>query len=145
MAVSNAHFEKLTRMYLGAPINRYFTPRIEISAGQAIVTLPVREDFHHAASAVHGAVYFKALDDAAFFAANSLVDDVFVLTVAFTVHFTRPVTEGTITATGRVVHRSRRMLIADAEAVDTAGRVVARGTGTFMRSEVPLSPAIGYR
>jgi uncharacterized protein (TIGR00369 family) len=145
VAVSNAHFEKLTRMYLGAPINRYFTPRIEISAGQAIVTLPGREDFHHAASAVHGAVYFKALDDAAFFAANSLVDDVFVLTVAFTVHFTRPVTEGTITATGRVVHRSRRMLIADAEAVDTAGRVVARGTGTFMRSEVPLSPAIGYR
>jgi uncharacterized protein (TIGR00369 family) len=131
-------------MYLGAPINRYFTPRIAISRGQAVVTIPVREEFHHAAAAVHGAVYFKALDDAAFFAANSLVDDVFVLTVAFTVHFTRPVREGTITATGRVVHQSRRMLIADVEAVDSAGRIVARGTGTFMRSEIPLTPEIGY-
>ena len=142
--MSDAHFQKLTRMYLGAPINRYFAPRIEISRGQAVVTLPIREDFHHAASAVHGAVYFKALDDAAFFAANSLVDDVFVLTVAFAVHFTRPVRDGTITATGRVVHHSRRMLIADVEAVDATGKVVARGTGTFMRSEIPLTPAIGY-
>jgi hypothetical protein len=36
------------------------------------------------------------------------------------------------------------MIIADVEAVDAAGRVVARGTGTFMRSDIPLSPAIGY-
>lgn len=142
--MSKEHFQKLERMYLGAPINRYFAPRIEISEGQAVVTLPVRDDFHHAASAVHGAVYFKVLDDAAFFAANSVVDDVFVLTVAFTVHFTRPVSEGVITATGQVVHRSRRVLIADVEAVDSRGRVVARGTGTFMRSETPLGPELGY-
>ena len=142
--MSDAHFQKLARMYLAAPINRYFAPRIEISRGQAVVTLPIREDFHHAASAVHGAVYFKALDDAAFFAANSLIDDVFVLTVAFTIHFTRPVRDGTITATGRVVHHSRRMLIADVEAVDASGKVVARGTGSFMRSEIPLTPEIGY-
>jgi acyl-coenzyme A thioesterase PaaI-like protein len=35
---------------------------------------------HHSIHAVHGSVYFKALDDAAFFAVNSLVEDVFVLT-----------------------------------------------------------------
>ena len=142
--MSEEHFKKLERMYLGAPINRYFAPRIAISEGQAIVTLPLRDDFHHAASAVHGAVYFKVLDDAAYFAVNSVVDDVIVLTVAFTVHFIRPVSEGVITATGRVVHRSRRMLIADVEAVDSRGRVVARGTGTFMRSETPLGPDLGY-
>jgi hypothetical protein len=28
--------------------------------------------------------------------------------------------------------------------VDSAGRIVARGTGTFMRSEIPLTPEIGY-
>jgi acyl-coenzyme A thioesterase PaaI-like protein len=40
---------------------------------------------------------------------------------------------------------SRRLLIADVEAAGDAGRVVARGTGTFMRSDIRLSPAIGYR
>lgn len=54
--MSEEHFQKLKRKYLGAPINHYFSPRIEISEGQAIVTLPVRNDFHHAAFAVHGAV-----------------------------------------------------------------------------------------
>jgi acyl-coenzyme A thioesterase PaaI-like protein len=52
------HYRKLERMYLGAPINEYYTPEIHISEGQARVTIPVRSDFFHAANAVHGAVYF---------------------------------------------------------------------------------------
>lgn len=131
-------------MYLGAPINRYFQPSIEISDGQATVTMPVREEFFHAAHAAHGALYFKALDDAAFFAVNSIVEDAFVLTVSFTLHFTRPISGGEIRATGRVVHRSKRLYIAEAQAMDGEGREVARGTGMFMRSEVPLSADLGY-
>ncbi len=131
-------------MYLGAPINRYFQPSIEISDGQATVTMPVREEFFHAAHAAHGALYFKALDDAAFFAVNSIVEDAFVLTVSFTLHFTRPISGGEIRATGRVVHRSKRLYIAEAQASDGEGREIARGTGMFMRSEVPLSADLGY-
>lgn len=108
------------------------------------MVIPVRRQLFHAADAVHGAVYFKLLDDAAFFAANSLVDDVFVLTVSFTVYFTRPVSQGEMKATGRVVHRSRRLVIAEAELVDSAGREIGRGSGTFMRSNVELSAVPGY-
>jgi acyl-coenzyme A thioesterase PaaI-like protein len=68
--------------------------------------IPVRPEFFHAAHAVHGSVYFKALDDAAFFAVNSLVTDVFVLTASYNLYLTRPVTEGALRAVGRVVHRS---------------------------------------
>jgi len=128
-------------MYLGAPINRYFQPRIEIGDGRAAVSIPIREEFFHAA---HGAIYFKALDDAAFFAANSLVEDTFVLTVSFNIHLTRPISSGEIRATAEVVHNSRRLLIAEAVAVDSEGREVARGTGMFMRSDTPLSPDLGY-
>ena len=72
------HYRKLERMYLNAPVNEYYVPEIHISEGQAQVSIPVRRDFFHAAEAVHGAVYFKLLDDSSFFAANSLVEDVFV-------------------------------------------------------------------
>ena len=106
--------------------------------------MPVRPDLFHAAGAVHGAVHFKLLDDAAFFAANTLVDDVFVLTVSFNVYFTRPVSEGEMKAIGRVVHRSRRLLIAEAELVDSNGREIARGSGSFMRSNIALSSVPGY-
>ena len=44
----------------------------------------------HAADAAHGTVYFKMMDDAAFYACNSLVTDRFLLTTAFNLLFTRP-------------------------------------------------------
>jgi uncharacterized protein (TIGR00369 family) len=133
-------------MYASAPINEYFAPRLHIpDFGVAELRLTVRPDFFHAAHAAHGAVYFKALDDATFFAANSLVEDVFVLTTSFTLYLTRPVSEGEIIATGRVVSRSKRLTIAEGILVDTRGREIARGSGTFMPSSKPLSGDIGYR
>lgn len=139
------HFRKLERMYHGAPTNEYYRPTLRVAVGEATVEIAVRRDFFHAADAVHGSVLFKAMDDSAFFAANSLVDDVLVLTTSFTVHFTRPVSEGTITGTGRVVQPSRRLIVAEARVVDDAGRQVALGSGTFLPSRLPLTPELGYR
>jgi len=131
-------------MYASAPINDYYTPTMRVGEGRAEVTIPVRRELFHAAGAVHGSVYFKMLDDAAFFAANSLVDDVFVLTVSFNVYLTQPISEGEITSTGRVVHRSRRLFVAEADLLDSDGREIGRGSGTFLRSTTPLTPEVGY-
>ena len=106
-------------MYASAPINEYFAPRLQIvDVGIAELRLTIRPDFHHAAHAAHGAVYFKALDDATFFAANSLVEDVFVLTVSFNLYLVRPISEGEVVATGRVVSRPKRLTIAEGMLVD---------------------------
>jgi uncharacterized protein (TIGR00369 family) len=112
---------------------------LKVFDGRAEVTMPVRPDFYHAANAAHGAVYFKALDDAAFFAVASLVTDVFIVTVTYNVYFTRPVSAGTLRAEGRVVHRSKQLFVAEAELFGQDGKQIARGSGTFMRSAIPLS------
>ena len=138
------HHRRLERLYAAAPINRYFEPALRISEGRAEVTIPVKPEFFHAAGAVHGSVYFKALDDAAFFAANSLVFDVFVLTASFNVYLTRPISEGEIRASGIVVHRSTNLIVAESVLLDSGGRQIARGSGTFMRSRIALTPGIGY-
>ena len=140
----STHCERLQRMYAQAPVNEYFRPTLTVSEGRADVVIPVRPEFFHAARAVHGSVYFKALDDAAFFAVASLVEDVFVLTASYTVYLLRPVSEGEIRAVGRVVHRSRNLFVAEAELLDHASRQVARGSGSFMRSTLPLSADLGY-
>jgi uncharacterized protein (TIGR00369 family) len=145
MMSNEEHYRKLERMYLSAPVNEYYAPEIRISEGQAQVSIPVRRDFFHAADAVHGAVYFKLLDDSSFFAANSLVDDVFVLTVSYNVYFTRPVSEGMMKATAKVVQASRRLIIAESVVVDSEEREIARGSGTFMRSMIKLTEEIGYK
>ena len=82
---------------------------------------------------------------ATFFAANSMVEDVFMLTVSFNLYFTRPVAEGDVVARGRVVSRSKRLYLADGTLEDARGREIARGSGAFMPSTQALSTDIGYR
>ncbi|MGD8369500.1 MAG: PaaI family thioesterase [Desulfobacterales bacterium] len=141
----DAHFRALERMYLAAPINRIFQPRIAVSKGGAEIEIAVGEKLFHAAGAVHGSVYFKMLDDAAFFAANSLVADVFVLTASFTVYLTRPISEGRMRSVGKVVSRSRTQIIAESAAYNDQGKEVGRGSGIFVKSNIALSETGGYR
>ena len=128
-----AHFRKLEHVFTSSPYNEHFETTIKVSKGVAEVTMKIGPDLLHGGGVAHGSVYFKALDDAATFAANSLVEDAMLVTASFTIYFVRPVSDGIITAKGRVVHQSRRLVIAEAEAIDSQGRQVARGSGTFMR------------
>jgi uncharacterized protein (TIGR00369 family) len=138
------HCRRLEHLYGAAPVTRWYGAAIRIEDGRAEVRLTVRPDFHHAAHAVHGSVYFRLLDDAAFFAVNSRVTDVLVLTVSFTTHFVRPVAAGELRATGRVVHGGGRLFLAESQLVDEAGQLLGQGSGLFTRSSIPLDPAIGY-
>lgn len=142
--MSSPHRRGLERAYRAAPVTRWMGTSCEVGDGSATVFLDVREEFHHAASAVHGSIYFRLLDDAAFFAANSVVTDVLVLTSTFDIRFFRPVVEGELRAKGRVVHAARRLVTAEAELHDADDRLLAVGTGTFARSSIPLTDLPGY-
>jgi uncharacterized protein (TIGR00369 family) len=139
------HFRALEALYAAAPINDLFVSRLEIvEAGRSRIEFEVSPHLYHAAGAAHGTVYFKMLDDAAFYAANSLVEDVFVLTTAFNIFLTRPVREGRLVAEGRWLSGKRRVLIAESRLVDDEGEEVGRGTGTFMRSRIDLASLQPY-
>ncbi|MFD1787415.1 PaaI family thioesterase [Sphingomonas floccifaciens] len=143
---AEAHYRSLESLYASAPINRLFESQLTIpAAGVSRIAFMLDERHFHAAGAIHGTAYFKMLDDAAFYAANSLVTDRFLLTTAFNLLFTRPLGPGPVVAEGRWVSGHRRVLIADARMIDASGEEVARGTGTFMKSRIPLAGLDGYR
>lgn len=143
---AQAHYRALESLYAAAPINTVFPSRLTITGGgTSRIAFTLDASHFHAAGAVHGTAYFKMLDDAAFYAANSLVTDRFLLTTAFNLLFTRPLGPGDVTAEGRWVSGQRRVLIAEARLVDRDGEEVARGTGTFMRSRIALAGLPGYR
>lgn len=73
------------------------------------------------------------------------MDDVFVLTASFNIYFLRPISAGVMTARGTVVSRTSRLIIGEGVLVDGDGKEIARGTGTFMPSRVPLDERLGYR
>lgn len=140
-----AHFRALEALYRAAPINGLFPSALSIEhAGHAAIAFEITGDHLHAAGAAHGTAYFKMLDDAAFYAANSLVTDRFLLTTAFNLFFTRPLRTGPATARGRWISGRRRVFVAEASLYDASGEEVARGTGTFMRSSFALASLPGY-
>lgn len=138
------HYRGLERMYATAPINRFFLPSMRVSEGEAVIEIMLDQKFHHPAGAVHGSVYFKMLDDAAFFAANSLEREVFVLTTSFTTYITRPVSAGKMKAVGKVVNINRAQYLAESIVYDSSGREIGRGNGVFVRSKQLLSEINGY-
>jgi len=140
------HFAALEALYVSAPVNSLFESRLMIvGEGRSRIEFTVDERVHHAAHAAHGTIYFKMLDDAAFYAANSLVTDRFLLTTAFNLHFTKPIRTGPVVAEGHWVSGRRRVFVAEARLIDAEGDEIGRGTGTFMRSRIPLSSLPGYR
>jgi uncharacterized protein (TIGR00369 family) len=140
------HYRALEALYASAPVNALFSSKLEIvGEGRSRIRFAVDERFHHAAAAAHGTIYFKMLDDAAFYAANSLVTDRFLLTTAFNLHFTKPIRTGEVVAEGRWVSGRRRVFIAEANLIDAEGEEIGRGTGTFMRSHIALAGLAGYR
>jgi uncharacterized protein (TIGR00369 family) len=140
------HWRALERLYATAAVNRHYESAMHIpESGVCLIRFDVGEDLYHAAGAIHGSAYFKMLDDAAFYAANSLVPDRFLLTTAFNLFFTRPLKAGPVVAEGRWVSGRKRVYVAEARLIDGDGEEAARGTGTFMRSPIALDTLAGYR
>ena len=141
-----AHFRALESLYRSAAINDLFESDIEIGEpGVARIRFEVTPASFHAAGAAHGTLYFKMMDDAAFYACNSLVSDRFLLTTAFNLVFTQPLRSGPVVAEGRWVSGRRRVFVGETRLLLPDGEEAARGTGTFMRSHIPLSSLDGYR
>lgn len=139
------HHRALERLYASAPINEKFNSRLEIAGdGRSRIIFQVDESVFHAAGAAHGTIYFKMLDDAAFYAANTRATDRFLLTTSFNLHFTRPVRAGEVVAEGMWISGKRRVFVAESRLVDAEGDEIGRGTGTFMRSHIALSSLPGY-
>jgi uncharacterized protein (TIGR00369 family) len=138
------HYRRLEHLYRVAPINAFYEPQLQVSEGAAEFSIEIQPKMHHAVGAVHGSVYFKALDDSAFFAANSMETEFFLLTASFNVHLIRPVSEGCITAHGRLIERTGRVFFAESRLLDSQGNVIGTGSGTFMRSKLLLGLESGY-
>ncbi len=138
------HFDKLSRMYLNAATNKYYNPCITIKKGSASIEIVMRPDFFQSAGFVHGSVFFKLLDDSAYFAAQSAITDAHLLTASFNCHFLRPVSSGILKGVGTLSHRSMRLIIAESKIIDENDRLIAQGTGTFLKGNFPLDEKVGY-
>ncbi len=140
-----AHCRKLESMYLTAPCNEYYESGIRISEGEAEVVVPVQDKFLDAAGSVHASLVHGAMNDAALFASNSIVPKELMRSAGFNILFTGTVAEGELIARGRVIGISEDRYLTEAVVLDSEGKELGRGTGTFVKTEIPLSSDLGYK
>ncbi len=140
------HYRKLEKMYLNANVNKklFDSTTASISSGKASISLEITDKYFHALGAIHGSVYFKLLDDAAFFAVSSIVKDYFVLTTSFNINIIKPVSNGKLTAHGKVRFSSSNLFTAESTLLNENGKEVAFGVGNFSKSKIALTEKIGY-
>ena len=139
--MTNSHFKKLEKIYLNANLNNliYSNTEIIISKNYSEIKMPIKADYFHALNAIHGSVYFKMLDDAAFFAAQSVVEDYMLLTANFNISFKMPVTNGWIKSKGKLLSVSINEINAEAKMYNSKNEIVAFGNGIFKKSKIRIS------
>ena len=119
------HFRKLERM-ASAPVNKHFAPVLRVGQGEASVRILFDRIFT-IPQALCMAPHFKAMDDAAFFAANSLVEAVFVLTAKFEVELLRPVSDGEMCAKAHVTGEDDRRIYCAVALFNSEEQLIGRG------------------
>ena len=144
--MNNAHYRNLERMFAAAPINHELIKGAQLTVGdhQAELTLPINTVFFHAAGSLHGAIYFKLLDDSAYFAAASAEEECFLYTKSYKIHFKRPVSGGVLKAKGQLVEADDHEWIAISEIFNEHEQLVASGQGVFVKSRLLLKDQPGY-
>tara|TARA_B100001093_G_scaffold495956_1_gene541047 strand:+ start:1122 stop:1565 length:444 start_codon:yes stop_codon:yes gene_type:complete len=138
--MTDAHYKKLENIYLNANLNKkiYSNTEIIISKNYSEIKMPIKEDYFHALKAIHGSVYFKMLDDAAFFAAQSEVEDYMLLTTNFNITFKMPVPNGYIKSIGTLCSGSEKEFTAESIMYNSKNEIVAFGNGIFKKSKISI-------
>lgn len=139
------HYRKLERMYLSAPINVLHNPTINIQEKEATISQAVSQQFFHSGNYIHGSVYFKLLDDSAFFAVQSIITDRFVYTISFECKILIPINTGIMKAHAALIENKKdKIFIASSKVFDEHDNLLGKGQGKFMKSPMLLSPTVKY-
>lgn len=122
---------------VGRDANPFFTMMgivvDEFGDGQARLSMDVRPDMLNGAGWLQGGVYVALADEAIALALYTLLaDNEEIATIDEHTSFIKGVNTGTVTATGRVIRKGRRVAFADGEVRSAAdGTLLSRTSASF--------------
>ncbi len=106
----------------------------DISNGTATLALDVREELKQNHGVVHGGVIASLIDTATAFAIITVLEPKErVTTVDLTISYLRPVTDGRLMATAKVVRAGRRLFVVSADVFDKARNLTATALSTYIK------------
>jgi acyl-CoA thioesterase len=107
---------------------------VDLKPGEAIVRLKIRDDLRQPQGLLHGGATASVIDTAmAFAVVTRLTENEKASTVDLTVHYLRPVTEGAIVCTAKVVRAGKRLVTVSAEVFNDKEKLIATAISTYTK------------
>ncbi len=133
--LTEAQRERVERALGTVPFARLLGLQLEsVAPGDAVLTLPIREDHKQNHGVVHGGAIASLIDSAMAFAIIPLLaENERTTTVDLTIHYLRGLTEGVAKSWARVVRAGRRVIVVSAEVFDDKGDLAATAVSTYLR------------
>ena len=105
-----------------------------IEPGHAVLTMKMRDDLMRNGRIAHGGAVATLIDLAMAFASMPmLAENERSITVDLTIHYLRPVSEGSARASARVVRAGKRVITVSAELFDGNEKLAATAISTYLR------------
>ena len=108
----------------------------EVASGEATINLAVRDELKQNQGVVHGGAIASLIDTASAFALLTYIDiHERVTTTDLTIHYLRPVSEGSMAATARIVRAGRRLFVLSVEVRNERNVLFATAVTTYIKIE----------
>ena len=105
-----------------------------VEPGVATLSMKMRDDLKRNGGIAHGGAVATLIDSAMAFAIMPLLgENEHSMTVDLTIHYLRPVSEGSARATARVVRAGKRVITVSAELFDGNEKLAATAISTYLR------------
>lgn len=105
-----------------------------LEPGHAVLSMKMRDELKRNGGIAHGGAVASLIDSAMAFAIVSLLGDAeHTVTVDLTIHYLRPVSEGSARASARVVRAGKRVVTVSAELFDHQDKLAATAISTYLR------------
>jgi acyl-CoA thioesterase len=106
-----------------------------VEPGHAVLSMKLRDDLMRNHGIAHGGAIATLIDSAMAIAIMALLEEnERTVTVDLTIHYLRPISEGTARASARVVRAGRRVITVSAELFDQNEKLSATAISTYLRT-----------
>jgi len=105
-----------------------------LEPGHAVLSMKMRDDLMRNGGIAHGGAVATLIDSAMAFAIiQTLGENEHTVTVDLTIHYLRPLSQGTARASARVVRAGKRVITVSAELFDHHDKLSATAISTYLR------------
>jgi acyl-CoA thioesterase len=127
--------ERAARVLRELPFSRLIGMKlVDLSIDKAMISIEMRDDLRQPSGVLHGGVTATLIDTAMAFAVRTRLEpDAATATIDLTIHYLRPLLEGSAICTARIVRAGKRIFTVEADVENVECKLIATGLSTYTK------------